>query len=503
MSWMPASTVVAYSLCAAMFLFACAMRMRCGSWSNPSVVFALFWGMMTLLPVLFVPEIEPSRYAIGYVTAAVVSLGLPAFFFDWRTPLAAAAARRQSDVSSTFLSGKQAPMLLLVAQVAGLGCMLANVAYQGFSVRDFIFDPFAIGCEYLGYRYSGSVKPFILSQFATIINYAAASFAGFIVAQRRSYVSSAGIVLVCMLPSLYSIAVYADKGTIFLSLAFFYGSVVAGRIRNGCTALVTWRSILSAPLILVIVAGVIGLAMANRMSEVCSDRHTSSLAEKLVSSVDEADGAGSLKFYMRSYAFGHLFAFSSWFDHRLSGGETLPDDVRNDPVFQPHWNTPDSTLLYRNPKNLTLGFWTFMAIGKYVDPSYFESLEDGYYEEYFQYPGAVQTNIYTFFRGLINDFGVAGSLSFLFISGLVLNMIYRNMLLKEYSALSQTSYIIYAGYLYTSYIISLLIWSSSIAAAVCIFFMLMVIDCIDRKGGSIWCVLSLSRKRADGVGEAK
>ncbi len=512
MSWIPASTVTAYSLCAVMFLFGCALRLRSGSWSNPSVVFALFWGMMTLMPVLFVPDIKPSVYAIGYVTVAVIAFGMSAFFLDWRAPLVAAAARRESAASSPFMSGNEAPLLLLLAQVAGLITMMANVAYQGFSVRDFVFDPFAIGCEYLGYRYSGSVKPFVLMQLATILNYVAAAFAGLIVSHRRNYVFSAGVVLLCMLPSLYSIAVYADKGTIFLSLAFFYGAVVVGRIRSGCTALVTWRSIVSAPLILVIVAGVIGLAMANRMSEVCSERQTSNLTEKLVSAVTEPDESGDidapgqargLNFYIRSYAFGHLFAFSSWFEHRLADGERLPVDLRTDPVFKPHWNTPEATVLYRNPEDPTFGFWTFMAIGKYLDSSYFKSLGDGYYEEYFRVPGVLQTNIYTFFRGAITDFTIAGSFIFFFISGLLLNVVYRRMLNRQFSPISQSAYILYAGYLYTSYIISLFIWNSALAAAFGIFVMLVVIDFIDRNGGSLWGVLSLRSNRIGGTGEAK
>lgn len=512
MSWIPASTVIAYSLCAVMLFFGCALRLRCGSWSNPSVVFALFWGMMALMPVMFVPEIEPSAYAIGYVTAAVVSFGLPALFVDWHAPLAAAAERRQAGTFSPFLSGNEALVLLLLVQVVGLGCMMANVAYQGFSVRDFVLDPFAIGCEYLGYRYSGSVKPFALSQAATIINYVAAAFAGSIVSQRRSYALNAGVIFLCILPSLYSIAVYADKGTIFLTLALFYGAVVVGRVRNGCTALVTWRSIVSTPLIFVVVAGVIGLAMANRTADRCSERQTVSLAEKLVSSVagpDDSDSTatpeevGGLRFYLRSYAFGHLFAFSSWFDHRLADGGALSDDLRTDPVFQPHLNTPESPALYRNPANPTFGFWTFMAIGKYLDSTYYKSLGDGYYVEYFRVPGVLQTNIYTFFRGAIDDFTIAGSLFFFFLFGFILNLVYRRMLYQKYSPFSQSVYILYAGYLYTSYIISLFIWNSALAAAFGVFVMLVVIDLIDRNGGSLWGVLTLRHKRTGKAGEAK
>lgn len=512
MQWMSNNAVAAYGLCAIMLAFAVFLRLRCGSWSNPSVVFALFWGMMTLMPINFVPELQPSLMAIGYITAAVIAFGAPLLLFQWHGPLAAVAGRKSTN--SPFLSGNEAVLLLLVAQAGVVGCMMANVAHQGFSLRDFLFDPFAIGCQYLGYRYSGAVKPYPLSQVATILNYVVAALAGLIVVHRPNVLLGAGVVLLTIIPSLYCIAVYADKGTIFLTLAFFYGAVVVGRIQRGSTALLTWKAVLAAPLILVIVASAIGLAMANRISEVCDDRQMSKLSDQLITSIQSNEAevnqaspsveasappivetpaqqmGGKLRFYVRSYAFGHLFAFSSWFDHRLAGGATLPDQPQTDLAFKPQWNSPDQPLLYRNPARPTYGFWTFMAIGKYVNPRYFQALPDGYFEEYFLRPGVIQTNIYTFFRGLIYDFSVPGSLLFLAACGWTFNFLYRKLMLTPQSPLPQTLYIFFAGYLYTSYIISLLIWSSVIASSIGTFVLLTIISYLDRSGGSVRYLLS-------------
>lgn len=516
MHWITGSVIAAYGLCAIILLFAAILRLRCGSWSNPSVVFALFWGLMTLMPIFFVPEIQQSVPAIVYITAAVLAFGLPVLAFDWRQPLTEVATRGGS--GSPFLSGNQALGLLLLIQVTVLACMMANVAYQGFSVRDFLVDPFAIGCKYLGYRYNGDVKPFALAQAATVVNYVAAALAGLIVAHRQSYLLSTCIVLLCMLPSLYSVAIYADKGTIFLTLAFFYGAVVVGRIRNGSTALLTRRSILSAPLILLVVTTVIGFAMFNRMSGLCEDSQTNKLASEMMSSFTSSEpgeaiarntagnvneDGSTLKFYIRSYAFGHLFAFSSWFDHRISGGQTLPSHTVPNPEFRPQWNTPGSPLLYRNPEGPTYGFWTFLAIGKHINKDYFASLPEGYYEEYLLRPGILQTNIYTFFRGLINDFTLPGSLVAMALFGLIFNFVYRNILLNAYASLSQTLYIFFAGYLYTSYIISLLIWSSVIASGMVTFVILALINYVDRRGGALTNVLSGRHLRSSEVGRSK
>jgi hypothetical protein len=503
MHWFFDSAVAAYILCIVIFLYAIILRLRCGAWSNPSVAFALFWGSMILMPVFFVPEIRPSAYAIGYITAAVFAFGLPVLAFDWRRSQTNLIVR---STGSMFLSRNQALCLLFILQLIVLTCMMANVAYQGFSINDFLTDPFAIGCEYLGYRYRGDAKPFALAQAAIILNYVAAALAGLIVAHRRSFVLGGFTVALCILPSLYSIAIYGDKGTIFLVIAFFYGAVVVGRIRNGNTALWTLRSILSAPLILSIVAAAIGFAMFNRISGSCEGGQTSKLASQMTLSVvpgPEANAAvkandGKVKFYIRSYAFGHLFAFSSWFDHRIAGGVTLPDHTDPNPRFSPQWNTPDISPRYSNPERPTYGFWTFMAVGKYLNPAYFTALPDGYYEEYFLWPGIVQTNIYTFFRGLINDFTIPGSLGVLLLAGFFFNAIYRRILQTPYAPLSETLYIFFAGYLYTSYIISLLIWSSVIASAIGTYVMLAFIGYFDRHGGSITSIFSRRYLRSAG-----
>lgn len=513
MNWMPASTVIAYSLCAAMLLFACALRVRCGSWSNPSVVFALFWGIMTLMPVFFVPEIEPFVPALYFITANVIAFGIPAYLINWTVPLAAAASRRDGRAASTFLASREAFLLFFLVQAVVLGCMAANVAYQGFSVVDFLLEPYRVGCEYLAYRYDGSLKPFYAAQIATILNYISASFAGFLISARRSYLYCGLIVFFALLPSAYAVSAYGDKGTILLTIAFLYGSIVAGRIRQGQTSLLNMRTLLSVPLLIAGLATLIGLAMINRGGGACHNQEPSKIAQSfLESSLNlKSDGSGDgsestasessrLAFTVRSYAFGHLYAFSSWFHHYLTGGDLLPAHNEPNPDFHPQWNFDGQPPLYRNPDGLTYGFWTFMAIAKHMDPDYWSLVPDGYYDEYYVKRGVIQTNVYTYFRGLINDFGIYGSLLFSICFGFLLNITYRNQLLSIRSFASQALYVHYAGFLYSSAFISLLTWSSVIVSGVATFMMLVVIELIDRNGGALRAISIARLRRRRGSG---
>lgn len=509
------------------------LRRRCGSWSNPSVVFGIFWSLMTFLPIIGVPQLQPSPAAVSFIFAAILSFGLPVFLFRWQPALA--AVRQRHSTSAAFLSSGRAVALFAVLQIIPLAAIVLNIRFQGFSVYTLFTDPFSLGCEYLGYRYSGQAKPFFIAQIGTIINYFTAAVAGLIVASRRGGLMSALIVLLCLLPSILCIAVYADKGTIFLTLAFFYGAVVVGRITNGDTALINWRTVVAAPPVVMLVALAIAFGMINRTSKNCENRTTeiaknvganllkysmsvgysvySNIQKLGAGAVGRGDGGNQNKksqnaaeqnqdpggagrnfaggegggnqsknnqnaadqnqdpegagitFYARSYAFGHLFAFSDWFDAwtakrlGISGPRTEAEKSQGAPAAEGRY-------IYTDPKRLTYGFWTFMTVGKMIDKTYYASLPAGYYDELFLRNGVLQTNIYTFFRGMIYDFSTFGALGFLFAMGAGLNFLYQRMLYSAYAPISQGIYIFFAGYLYTSYIISLTIWASVYASTV-------------------------------------
>ncbi|MFV3410570.1 oligosaccharide repeat unit polymerase [Bdellovibrio bacteriovorus] len=153
--------------------------------------------------------------------------------------------------------------------------------------------------------------------------------------------------------------------------------------------------------------------------------------------------AAKVLYYLSSYAFGHLYAFSDWFSsYFLASG----------------------SLTYTNPNAPTWGYWTFLAIGEVVNPNY--SLPVGYYAEYFGPDKVLQSNIYTAFRGMIYDFTLIGSLACMATMGAVVNYAYLRMLTHAKAFGSQAIFIFTLGWMYQSYIFSMFAWSSTIGAAI-------------------------------------
>lgn len=459
---------ISVALSLAIGALALLLRRKTHSWTHPAVILALFWCFMTLGPILCVPELVASPFAMAFIFAVVLAFGLPAFFMDWRSAAAAAAARRGT-TALTF-SSRVLLYFFFALQVLALIFMAINLDRQGYPLVTLITDPLSVGCRYLGARYSGAVESNVFSQAGTVLNYIGAPLGGLVVSSRRGWALRLFVVILSFLPSLLNIYFYADKGTIFLTAAYFYGAVIVARTAAGNTELVTKGTIAVYTLAAAVLVPVIIVAMLNRGGGSCTEGNRTVQVFQTFGSIFQGAGGpgvetkekpelasaqtGRLRYQLRSYAFGHLFAFSDWFDHKLSG---------------------TSTMAYVDPGFRTWGFWTFMAIGRFVLPEYYASLPAGYFDEYYIQENILGTNIYTMFRGLIYDFSVPGALGVMLVGGWIASLFYRRMLESEEASFAQAFYVFFWGFAYMSYGICLLIWNSVYAAAVGVLMVLLAL----------------------------
>jgi hypothetical protein len=445
---------------------AVAARYKTQTWAHPAVLFALFWFVMTALPILGVPELTVSIHAMLYILGLSLAFALPALATNWHSSVA--IARSRSDIASPY---SQPILLWLVVGLPVLWIVLMgiNLQRQGFDLSKLATNPLEIGCLYLGGRYNGTLVPTVFAQAATVLNYVAVSLAGVLLASRKGVVVRLAVLAITFVPSILTVLVMADKGTIFLAAAFFYGGVVVARLTSGDTALINWTTVGTCVLAVFVLVPLIMLAMLNRGGGACSD------IQRTVDIVSALRGGGfeggvdpmqdsvamrtsGMQFALRSYAFGHIFAFSDWVEHYFSGIGSQP---------------------YTDPAGMTWGYWTFMAIGKLVYPAY--HLPPGYYTEYILYNGVLQSNIYTMFRGMIYDFGIIGSWIFMLIVGAFSSFVYKRMLENRIAPISQAVYILVVGCIYSSYIFSPFTWNSVYAAPVGVAIVLALLGFWDRR----------------------
>lgn len=464
--WM-ASAVVAVCI----FLATLAFRSRTKAWSHPAVVFSGFWCLMMVLPMVAAPQLSLSPYAFGYVLLAVIAFGLPTFAQEWESPVRVAQARSSISSGNIFAS-RELLVLFFVLQIAPIIFILVNLEIQGFHLSA-LANPLKLNCEYLSARYNGHVSTNLAMSSGTLANYVGAPIGGMILANRKGYRLPALILLMSFIPGALNMIAYADKGTIFLTAAYFYGGVIVGRLATGDLRLVTIRTAVGAIAVALFLVPLVSVSMINRNVGASCD--SASRGAKVMSAVKSVvaevasapqevlpnpapiatpvakhDSDGRLAFYLRSYAVGAQFAFSDWFDHYTFGASSQP---------------------YATPSAKTLGRYTFMFAAKKIDKQWAAKIPDGYFDEYFKRDGVLQTNIYTLWRGLITDFSIPGSLVFMALFGTAMSFGYRKMLLQEHNALAQSAYVFFAGFTYSSSLISLLTWNSPFAA----FFVLAAI----------------------------
>ena len=83
----------------------------------------------------------------------------------------------------------------------------------------------------------------------------------------------------------------------------------------------------------------------------------------------------------------------------------------------------------------------------------------GVYDEYFNDPGVVTTNVYTVFRGLITDFGIAGSIIFLVVGGYLANGAYHRLVVRRNTSFYAAAYVMIVFTMYISFVISIGLWN--------------------------------------------
>jgi oligosaccharide repeat unit polymerase len=137
-----------------------------------------------------------------------------------------------------------------------------------------------------------------------------------------------------------------------------------------------------------------------------------------------------LFYSIRSYTVGQTYAFADFFSHAIG----YPCAAFYHDGFHSY------------------GAYTFNGIfdmlgkGKEFPPGMYE--ESGWYKDVFE------TNIFTFFRGLIYDFGVAGSLLFIFVFGTFAHAVTYRVLTKTRAWFALVVFIAIVMFIWMGYLFS-------------------------------------------------
>jgi oligosaccharide repeat unit polymerase len=406
------------------------------SWLVPSVVFSVFWFLYSFLPLVFLPEVPINVTAVIYIFIFCLIFSSSAYFFDWQYANRVFDRHKVKNNRVAILDTSFIRRTFFIVQIFVVFTVFLDVIIQGFSFYDVIFNFMETSSAYISLRYSGELKESIIVRLGTVFTYVGVMLGGFVACfceKRRNVML---VTLLSLLPSVLLMVIQGAKGSVFLCVFLFYGSVLIYKMYHSN------RNLTDRKTNKIILYGIVALTPAivsSFLSRGLYDQDTDYILKKLF-------------FYFNSYAFAHLYAFSDWFNAYI-GYESL--------------------LKYHIDTEKSYGFYTFMSlfkslgVNKYVPP--------GVYEEYYMYKDIIKSNIYTVFRGLITDFGIVGSLIFAFVFGWLLNFMYFCINITKNPNFLLSVYIAMYGFYYTSFIISIFIWNS-LPASLLIFYIIISVN---------------------------
>lgn len=384
------------------------------TWLFPACMFSLFWFFMTFFPLAVLFAVPAQPLAIIFIFFCTVFFSLGAYPFNWKSAIKKNLMKKV--IAEDYFNNKFLMTVFIIVQPLTLIFLVMSTLDQGFTIRDLIFDLYKSAGRYAELRYSDNVKQTIYSRFVFTLSYVGVSIGGLLFSSLQTKKGRMILLFVCFLPSVLIMVTQSAKGALFLSMAFFYGGILVNRIYNNRLELSgkgSYKVLFMS--VLIIVPAIIVSFLARGLS----DESVEYVLSRLFS-------------YFVSYAFGHVYTFSDWFAWYIGGS---------------------SVLSYSGAEG-SHGFYNFMAIFELFGSNI--EVPQGVFDEYFTYKDYLQSNIYSMYRALIVDFGIIGTFLYMGISGFLIHLAYYVLLSRVRPAFSIAVFVFLVGYIYQTYIISLL-----------------------------------------------
>lgn len=395
-----------------------AVRGVTGTWLFPSCLLGLFWFFMTLGPLVFLWSVPIEPYGTGFIFLSLCFFSASALLFPWRH--AFHYRREQQDGVADSLGSPFLKRTFYLLSVVSFGCIVLSSLAQGISLHDLIFDLIMSAASYRELLFSGHFTSTIWERIGAVLVYSVAILGGLIVSSMPRKRERLGVMAMSFIPSTFMALAQSGKGALFCCIAFYYGGILTHRVLRRDFRLFNEGALKK---LFVYATILFVVTVASLMSRGLQNSNDSEFIKK------------HIKFLLASYAFGHLYAFSDWCAFEVGRGSQINYE----------------------PEATSYGFYTFSPIFRSLGST--KNIPDGMYDDYYAYNQVLTTNIYTMFRGLIQDFGVAGTLVFMFFLGLAIHGAFYGLLQGRCPSFSAAIFIFAIGFIYTSYVRSLFDWS--------------------------------------------
>ena len=398
---------ILYSLL--MLVLAIGVRVVAGTFLIPAGLFALAWFSFTFFPLILLFTVPINSMAVLYILLAVLLFCLSAVPFNWSNAFRRNLSKSLS--SAKFDSGFLRSALYISA-LASVSLSVVIILMNGIDPQLLIFDLVRTSGKYAAARSLIGLEYGPIGVLNTMFTYLCPVLGGLrVLAPSRRW-----FFVVSISPSILIMVTQSTKLSLLVSLCFYLAATLIARI---------YANLLSLPKVSEFSKLIFGAAL---MIPFVMVSFVSRLGK--FNPEDLAAIYDPLLFSITSYTLGQIYAFADFFSFAI--GDQSVSSFQNN--------------FFSNGAYTFSSIFDMLGMGKNFPPGmYYES---GWFRDLFE------TNIFTFFRGLIYDFGVIGSLLFVFIVGIVSHVITLRLLSKKRDWLALSAFLILLVFIFMGYLFS-------------------------------------------------
>lgn len=413
--------MIAYKLIAIFFsllllLQAYVIKLTSGSFLVPGSLFSFAWFLFTFVPLVLLFNVPVNPGSILYIFILVFAFAFSAVPFNWKF------AFLQNEAKDRLASLKFDSAFIRVCFYVSVGssflfCFLF-VLSNGFDIASFLFDFIGTSARYAALRGNEYLEYGLLGTLSIFFTYFSAVLGGivtyFIKTGRRKILWFG----LSIAPSLFAMLTQSSKLIFMVAVIFYLSSTFLMKIHAGNRSLVRFSDLLKSFWLSLLLIPLLIIAFISREGYNNFDTYSEAF-DLLLPAIN-------------SYLFGSLYAFADFFSFYMGF---------------------DSSSVYQVEDGYTLGYYSFKSIfdtfgGTKIFPP-------GYYSDNYSYGNVLATNIFSFFRQLIQDFGCLGSIIVMYVFGIFNHYFFYKMLVRNNAWFASCVFIVFFAFLGFSFLLNI------------------------------------------------
>lgn len=371
-----------FSLC----ILGLAYRMN-KSLANPITFFILYWTFQFILTLILIPnksnlQLSGYYYIISIFLIMILSDVIVRYFLNNNN----SENYEYNKLKNTPINFKYLKLTIIASIILGMLYLVIKLKENGANISTFFnLDELAkIVNKISVQRYSGEEKNSIISQILLTFIYLSPYFGGLLLALKPFKGYKIYLVL-SFVPSLLVCLLQSTRSIILSNLSCFLGVYLVFSIfKYGKEfKLIKKKTIIYFFISIIVFILLFSFTQILRGGEIKEFNNVLN---------------GNMFERIKLYVSGHVAAFSNWFENYKAS-------------------------------DLSFGAYTFASIFNLLG---LKSRESGIYRDYVYLFGDRGTNIYTYFRGFIQDFGMILSYSIFFIIGIISSLSYYKIIKRNF-----------------------------------------------------------------------